>query len=227
MRGERAALGGGWRPCCSPWRRAAAARDRCGSASSSTASAGYRTMADGELAAAELPLIARGAQPPGGGPAMASAGGRAAGRRLKIVRGCSESGEFSTLIGGGAPARRARARRCRRGGRDGLPGRASVARTRAALSAGALRGRRRWPARSNAPAARAPTFTGSRPTMGRVSPGWRPTPPSAGWRTVTVLPDAAYPGWNAESAFVREFCALGGRVERRRLPIPARGRTSS
>ena len=42
-----------------------------------------------------------------------------------------------------------------------------------------------------------------------------------GWRTVTVLPDAAYPGWNAESAFVREFCALGGRVERRRLPIPA------
>ena len=32
-----------------------------------------------------------------------------------------------------------------------------------------------------------------------------------GWRTVTVLPDAAYSGWNAESAFVREFCALGGR----------------
>jgi ABC-type branched-subunit amino acid transport system substrate-binding protein len=42
-----------------------------------------------------------------------------------------------------------------------------------------------------------------------------------GWRTVAVLPDTYYPGWNAESAFVREFCALGGRVERHRLPVPA------
>src|SRR3954454_23855035 len=59
---------------------------------------GFRARADGELAAAELPLIARGAHPAGRQPGDGLEGGRAAGRRVELVRGCNESGEFSTLM---------------------------------------------------------------------------------------------------------------------------------
>ena len=182
---------------------------------------GFRTMADGELAAAELPLIARGAQPAGRRPSDGLAGGRAAGRRLKIVRGCSESGEFSTLM---EVARRLVEREHvdvvvagGMGSLDGLPLRELA---------------RRYPQVPFVVAADGPReVTLQRPALnlyriaadygqgvaGLATYAYR----RLGWRTVTVLPDAAYPGWNAESAFVREFCALGGRVERRRLPIPA------
>ena len=58
---------------------------------------GWRALGDGELAAAQLPLIARGARTGGENPTDGLRGGRVAGRRVEIVRGCSESGEFSTL----------------------------------------------------------------------------------------------------------------------------------
>ena len=39
---------------------------------------------------------------------------------------------------------------------------------------------------------------------------------------MALLPDEWFPGWDAETAFVREFCALGGRVAGRvPLQIPA------
>ena len=43
-----------------------------------------------------------------------------------------------------------------------------------------------------------------------------------GWRRVAVLPEEWAAGWDAETAFVREFCSLGGRVASRDpLRIPA------
>src|SRR5436190_8621076 len=59
---------------------------------------GWRALGDGELAAAQLPLITRGARTVGDNPSDGLRGGRVAGRRVEIVRGCSESGEFSTLM---------------------------------------------------------------------------------------------------------------------------------
>src|SRR6516225_9399830 len=57
----------------------------------------WRTLGNGELAAAQLPLITRGARPVDEDPSDGTSGGRVAGRRVEIVRGCSESGEFSTV----------------------------------------------------------------------------------------------------------------------------------
>ena len=58
---------------------------------------GWRTLGDAELAVAQLPLITRGARTVDKDPSAGIRGGRVAGRRVEIVRGCSESGEFSTL----------------------------------------------------------------------------------------------------------------------------------
>ena len=58
---------------------------------------GLRAYGDGELAAAELPLIVRGAHAVSEDPSDGVRDGRVAGRPVEIVRGCGESGEFSTL----------------------------------------------------------------------------------------------------------------------------------
>src|SRR5438132_7481930 len=50
-----------------------------------------------DLAVAQLPLITRGARTVDKDPSAGIRGGRVAGRRVEIVRGCSESGDFSTV----------------------------------------------------------------------------------------------------------------------------------
>jgi ABC-type branched-subunit amino acid transport system substrate-binding protein len=182
---------------------------------------GFRAMADGELAAAQLPLIARGGRPAGKRPSDGLEGGSVAGRRVKILRGCSESGEFSTLT-------EAARQLVEREGADVV-----VAGGMVALDGLPLRElARRYPRVPFVVAANGPReVTLQRPAgnlyriaadygqgvAGLATYAYR----RLGWRTVAVMPDAGYPGWNAEAAFVREFCALGGRVERRQLPIPA------
>src|SRR4051812_21765248 len=56
-----------------------------------------RSLQDPELAAAELPLIARGAKLLGAGPSSGMSPARVAGRDVEVVRGCTELLEFSAL----------------------------------------------------------------------------------------------------------------------------------
>jgi branched-chain amino acid transport system substrate-binding protein len=178
---------------------------------------GRRAMGDGELAAAQLPLIARGARMAGQSPSDGVRDGRVAGRRVEILPGCSESGEFSNLtqvarqliVGGDVDVVVA-------GGFYGVDGLAlrEVA--------------RRYPDVLFVAAANGPReVTLQRPAgnLYRVAPDYGQAIAGLatyayrrlGWRRVALLRDDWFSGWNAETAFVREFCALGGRVAKRVL----------
>jgi branched-chain amino acid transport system substrate-binding protein len=187
---------------------------------------GWRALGDGELAAAQLPLIARGARAVGENPSDGVRGGRVAGRRVEIVRGCSESGEFSTLTqvarqlverehvdavvaGGFDPV-------------DGIPLREVARRYPHVLFIAAASGPREV------------TLDRSAGNLYRVAPDYGQGVAGLatyayrrlGWRRVAVLPEEWAAGWGAETAFVREFCALGGRVAKR-VPLLVGGEAIS
>ena len=176
---------------------------------------GWRALGDGELAAAQLPLIARGARAVGENPSDGVRGGRVAGRRVEIVRGCSESGEFSTLTqvarqlverehvdavvaGGFDPV-------------DGIPLREVARRYPDVVFVAAASGPRE--VTLDRPAGNlyrvAPDY--GQGVAGLATYAYR----RLGWRRVAILPEGWAAGWDAETAFVREFCALGGRVAKR------------
>ena len=187
---------------------------------------GWRALGDGELAAAQLPLIARGARAVGENPSDGVRGARVAGRRVEIVRGCSESGEFSTLTqvarqlverehvdavvaGGFDPV-------------DGIPLREVARRYPHVLFIAAASGPREV------------TLDRSAGNLYRVAPDYGQGVAGLatyayhrlGWRRVAVLPEGWAAGWDAETAFVREFCALGGRVAKR-VPLQVGGEPPS
>jgi branched-chain amino acid transport system substrate-binding protein len=172
----------------------------------------FRALQDQELAGAQLPLIARGATRTGTRPTDGVRGARAAGRPVEIVRACSESGEFATLT---QVTRQ-------------LVEREHVA---AVVAGGpfsvdgiALRDvARRYPGVAFVAAANGPrevTLQHTAPNVYRVAPdlaqGVAGLATSAyrtlGWRRAALLLDDWVVGWQGETAFVREFCSLGGRV---------------
>jgi branched-chain amino acid transport system substrate-binding protein len=183
---------------------------------------GLRAFGDGELAGAQLPLIARGAHPVSDDPSDGVRGGRIAGRPVEILRGCSESGEFSTLTlvarelivrqhvdaiidGGFDPV-------------DGIPLRELAHHYPNVVFVAAAGGPRE--VTLDQPATNlyrvAPDY--GQGIAGLATYAYR----RLGWRRVVVAPDIWFAGWNAETAFVREFCSLGGRIARRiQLPIGA------
>jgi branched-chain amino acid transport system substrate-binding protein len=178
---------------------------------------GLRALGDGELAAAQIPLIARGAQPAGASPSDGVTGGHAAGRRVEIVRGCSESGEFSTLT---QVSRLLIAREhvdaIVAGGSfqvDGLVLREVARRYPDVLFVDAANGPRE--VTLERPAANlyrvAPDY--GQAIAGLATYAYR----ELGWRRVALLRDPWFFDWSAETAFVREFCSLGGRVGARLL----------
>jgi ABC-type branched-subunit amino acid transport system substrate-binding protein len=176
---------------------------------------GLRALGDGELAAAQLPLIARGARPVGANPRDGLHGGRGAGRRVEIVRGCGESGEFSTLTQVSRQLiEREHVDAVVAGGSfqvDGLALREVARRYPDVLFVAAANGPRE--VTLERPAANlyrvAPDY--GQAVAGLASYAYR----RLGWRRVALLPDGWFAGWNAETAFVREFCALGGSVAKR------------
>jgi branched-chain amino acid transport system substrate-binding protein len=142
-------------------------------------------------------------------------GGRVAGRPVEIIRGCGESGEFSTLT---QVARqlieRAHVDAVVEGGFfpvDGIPLRELAHRYPAVVFIAAASGPREVtldrPARNLYRVA--PDYLQG--VAGLATYAYR----RLAWRRVAILPEDWVAGWDAETAFVREFCALGGRVAAR------------
>jgi branched-chain amino acid transport system substrate-binding protein len=189
---------------------------------------GLRAFGDGELAAAQLPLIVRGARTVDEDPSDGVRGGHVAGRPVEVVRGCSESGEFSTLTqvarqlierehvdvivnGGFFPV-------------DGIPLRELARRYPDVVFVAASSGPREvtldQPARNLYRVA--PDY--GQGVAGLATYAYR----RLGWRRVAILPEDWAAGWDAETAFAREFCSLGGRIAKRiLLEIPPADSTST
>jgi branched-chain amino acid transport system substrate-binding protein len=181
----------------------------------------FRALQDQELAGAQLPLIVRGARTAGRKPSDGVHHVRVAGRYVELVRGCSESGEFATLT---QVARQLVEREhvdvVVAGGPfsvDGIPLRDFARRHPDVAFVAAANGPREVTLQR--PAANVYRLA---PDLGQGVAGlaayaYR----DLGWRRVALVMDDWVVGWGSETAFVREFCALGGRVTARiALPQP-------
>jgi branched-chain amino acid transport system substrate-binding protein len=172
----------------------------------------FRALQDQELSGAQLPLIARGARTAGRNPSDGVHPVRVAGRPVEIVRGCSESGEFATLT---QVARQLVEREhvdvVVAGGPfsvDGIPLRDLAHRYPDVAFLAAANGPREVTLqRPSANVYRVAPDLGQG-VAGLATYAYR----ELGWRRVALLMDDWVVGWESETAFVREFCALGGRV---------------
>jgi branched-chain amino acid transport system substrate-binding protein len=180
----------------------------------------FRALRDVELSGAQLPLMARGAERKGQEPGQGVTAARVDGRPIELVRGCSESGELAAVT----QVARLLVERMNvdvvvEGGVfsvDGIVLRAVA---------------RRYPdvpfvAVANGP--REVTLQGQPVSLYRVAADYGQGVAGLatyayrelGWRRVAIAAENWVPGWGAETAFVREFCALGGRVVRRVALVP-------
>lgn len=184
----------------------------------------FRSLGERQLRGAELPLLARGARKNGAAAAAGVSPATVGGRQVELRIGCTESGEFSTLV---ASVRRLVER-------DGVQ--AIVAGGPFTVDGLVLREvARRYPDVVFVAAPHGPReVTLERPASNlvRVASDYGQSVAglatyarrTLGWRRVGLAVDAWVAGWGAETVFVREFCALGGRVVRRTLlanPAPA------
>jgi branched-chain amino acid transport system substrate-binding protein len=172
----------------------------------------FRALQDQELSGAQLPLIVRGARQAGKSPSDGVHGVRVAGRPVEIVRGCSESGEFTTLTQIARQlVEREHVDAVVAGGPfsvDGIPLRDLAHRHPDVAFLAAANGPREVTLQQ--PSANvyrvAPDL--GQGVAGLATYAYR----DLGWRRVALLLDDWVVGWQGETAFVREFCALGGRV---------------
>ena len=178
----------------------------------------YRGFAAAELAGAELPLIQRGAKRLGSSPVDGVGGVKVAGRPVRLLTACSESGEFTTLI---EQVRRLveveKADAIVVGGPLSLDGVAlkQVARLYPdVVFVPAMSGAREITLHRPERNVYRVAPDGAQATAGLAGYAFR----TLGWRRVAVVV-VAWDDWNNEAAFTGEFCALGGRVERVQLDI--------
>jgi branched-chain amino acid transport system substrate-binding protein len=180
----------------------------------------FRALRDVELSGAQLPLMARGAQRNGREPGEGVTAAHVGGRPIELVRGCSESGELAALT----QVSRLLVERMDvdvvvEGGVFSVDG--IVLRQVA----------RRYPdvpfvAAANGP--REVTLQGPAANLYRVAADYGQGVAGLaayayrelGWRRVAIAAENWVSGWGAETAFVRELCALGGRVVRRVALLP-------
>lgn len=170
-----------------------------------------RSLGDAELSAAALPLVERGARVRG----PLSEGGLTrpliAGRRVELVRGCTEALEFSTLaaemrrlaehehvdvvLGAGT-------------GPDEIAMR-DVARLYPRVAfVPVVHGPREVTLRRPAPNVYRFSADQEQGTAGLATYAYR----QLGWRRAAVVHANWDPGWSGRDTFVAEFCALGGTV---------------
>jgi branched-chain amino acid transport system substrate-binding protein len=180
----------------------------------------YRALRDVELAGAQLPLIARGATRAGSEPSDGLRPVDVAGRKVELVQGCSESGELAALTQiARLLVEREHVDAVVEGGVFTIDG---IALREVA---------RRYPDVPFVAAADGPrevTLQGARASMYRVAADYGQGVAGLasyayrelGWRRVAVASEDWVAGWGAETAFVRELCALGGRVVRRVALFP-------
>jgi branched-chain amino acid transport system substrate-binding protein len=168
------------------------------------------------LAAAELPLIERGARRRGGSPADGITGTMVGASRVELIDGCTETGDLSLLI--------SETRRLTEtegadviigpvGEPDGMVMRRIAERhPDVAFLLGGV-------------AARDATLRRPRPNVFRfVADGAQQAAGlgaharrDLGWRRAAVVIDDLPNSWEAAAGFVAEFCALGGRVVEREV----------
>jgi branched-chain amino acid transport system substrate-binding protein len=170
-----------------------------------------RSLGDAELSAAALPLVERGARVRG----PLSEGGLTrpliAGRRVELVRGCTEALEFSALaaemrrlvehehvdvvLGAGT-------------GPDEIAMR-DVARLYPRVAfVPVVHGPREVTLRKTAPNLYRFSADQEQGTAGLASYAYR----QLGWRRAAIVLANWDPGWSGRDTFVAEFCALGGTV---------------
>jgi branched-chain amino acid transport system substrate-binding protein len=172
----------------------------------------FRALQDRELSGAQLPLIVRGAHTAGKSPSDGVRSVRVAGRQVEVVRGCSESGEFATIT---QVARQLVEREhvdvVVAGGPfsvDGIPLRDLARRYPDVAFVAAANGPREVTLQQAAANVYRVAADLGQGVAGLATYAYR----DLGWRRVALVMDDWVVGWEAETTFVREFCALGGRV---------------
>jgi branched-chain amino acid transport system substrate-binding protein len=177
-----------------------------------------RSLGDAELSAAALPLIQRGARVEG----LLTDGGltrpRIAGRRIELVRGCTEALEFSVLM---AESRRLVEREhvdvvvAAGTGPDEIALRAVARRYPRVPFVAVVHGPRELTLHE--PASNVFRFSADhgQEAAGLATYAYR----RLGWRRAAVVLADWDAGWGGRAAFVAEFCALGG-VVTQQLAVP-------
>lgn len=172
----------------------------------------FRALQDQELSGAQLPLIVRGARTAGRRPSDGVHRVDVAGRPVEIVRGCSESGAFTTVtqvarqlvegdhvdvvvVGGPISV-------------DGIPLRDIARRYPDVAFMAAANGPREVTLQRPAANVYRVSADLGQGVAGLATYAYR----DLGWRRVALVMDDWVVGWEAETTFVREFCALGGRM---------------
>jgi branched-chain amino acid transport system substrate-binding protein len=160
-----------------------------------------------QLSAAELPLLRRGARLAGPAPSDGTTPATVAGRKVELVRGCSEIGEEAVFI---EEARRLVEEKHV----DAVIGGASVVPRELA---------RRYPDVPFLATSWEQEVTLRRPApnlyrftldFGQWAAGLGTYAyDKLGWRHATILAGDEPSGWDASAAFAAEFCALGGKVD--------------
>ncbi len=173
---------------------------------------------DWALAGSELPLLLRGGDLAGKGPAGGVRGARVAGRDVELVEACTETGVFGRMI---TSARQlveidhVDAVVGGMGASDGVVLREVARRypTVPFLVAGtAVR-----EATAHVPAPNVYRFSSDveQDQAGLATYAYR----TLGWRHAAVVAEDVVDGWGAVAAFSAEFCALGGSVQRIWTPV--------
>ena len=177
----------------------------------------FRSYEDAELSGAALPLIERGAQTRGRRASDGLGAADVAGRRVELVRGCTESLEFSTLTG---ELRRLAEHEhvdvivAGTTGTDAIVMRDVARRYPHVLFVAISPGPREVTLHRPAPNLYRFVADYGQGVAGLASHAYR----ALGWRRVAIVTPGWDVGWGNRDAFTAEFCALGGRVTRHIVP---------
>jgi branched-chain amino acid transport system substrate-binding protein len=171
-------------------------------------------VSDAALGAAELPLLERGARLAGRTPGDGVEGARVAGRRVELLRGCTENGNYARLI---EVARRLIEKEHADilvgpvGEGDGVVLRDVAARHPGVTVVLALSDAQESTLQRPAPNVFRFLPDGAQAAAGLGAYAYH----VLGWRTAALIGTDNL-GWPQAAGFVAEFCALGGRVVDRR-----------